>query len=125
MRLSLTHIFFLKIKEYSKEITIHTLAQASSRTCYSGEQCGPWVSSFNHEALYLLMKHANHCPHRKQQTLFALTMRFKKMGDFIEPETHRSTIIKIETLLKKSEMYFSCCIESKDFIYAFSNFSVK
>ena len=51
----------------------------------------------------------------------------KKMGDFIEPGTHRSTIIKvkIETLLKKSEMYFSYCIESKDFIYAFSNCSVK
>ena len=39
------------------------------------------------------------------------------MGDFIETGTHRSTIIKvkIETLLKKSEMYFSYCIESKDF----------
>ena len=49
------------------------------------------------------------------------------MGDFIEPGTHRSTIIKvkIETLLKKSEMYFSYCVESKDFIYAFSNCSVK
>ena len=49
------------------------------------------------------------------------------MGDFIEPGTHRSTIIKvkIETLLKKSEMYFSYCIESNDFIYAFSNCSVK
>ena len=43
------------------------------------------------------------------------------MGDFIDPGTHRSTIIKIkiETLLKKSEMYFSYCIESKDFMYAF------
>ena len=51
----------------------------------------------------------------------------KKMGDFIEPGTHRSTNIKvkIETLQKKSEMYFSYCIESKDFIYAFSNRSVK
>ena len=49
------------------------------------------------------------------------------MGDFIEPGTHESTIIKvkIETLQKKSEMYFSYCIESKDFIYAFSNCSVK
>ena len=49
------------------------------------------------------------------------------MGDFIEPGTHRSTIIKvkIETLQKKSEMYFSYCIESKDFMYAFSNCSVK
>ena len=30
------------------------------------------------------------------------------MGDFFEPGTHRSTIIKIkiETLLKNSEMYF-------------------
>ena len=26
---------------------------------------------------------------------------------------------------KKSKMYFSYCIESKDFIYAFSNCSVK
>ena len=51
----------------------------------------------------------------------------KKMGDFIEPGTHRSTIIrvKIETILKKSEMYFSYCIESKDFIYAFFNCSIK
>ena len=51
----------------------------------------------------------------------------KKMGDFIEPGTHRSTDIKvkIETLLKKWEMYFSYCIESKDFIYAFSSCSVK
>ena len=49
------------------------------------------------------------------------------MGDFIEPGTHRSTNIKakIEILQKKSEMYFSYCIESKDFIYAFSNCSVK
>ena len=41
------------------------------------------------------------------------------MGDFIEPETHRSTNIKvkIETLQKKSEIYFSYCIESNDFIY--------
>ena len=33
----------------------------------------------------------------------------KKMGDFIEPGTHPSTNIKvkIETLWKKSEMYFS------------------
>ena len=44
----------------------------------------------------------------------------KKMGDFIELGTHRGTNIrvKIETQ-KKSEMYFSYCIESKDFIYAF------
>ena len=51
----------------------------------------------------------------------------KKMGDFIEPGTHRSTNIKvkIETLQKKSGMYFSYCIEYKDFIYAFSNCSVK
>ena len=49
------------------------------------------------------------------------------MGDFIELGTHRSTIIKvkIETRKKKSEMYFSYCIESKDFIYAFSNCSVQ
>ena len=49
------------------------------------------------------------------------------MGDFIEPGTHRGTNIKvkIETLQKKSEMYFSNCIESKDFIYAFSNCSVE
>ena len=49
------------------------------------------------------------------------------MGDLIEPGTHRSTNIKvkIETLQKKSEMYFSYCIESNDFIYAFSNYSVK
>ena len=49
------------------------------------------------------------------------------MGDFIEPGTHRSTHIKvkIETLQKKSEMYYSYCIESKDFMYAFSNCSVK
>ena len=49
------------------------------------------------------------------------------MGDFIEPGTHRSTNIKvkIETLQKKSEMYFSYCIESNDFIYAFPNCSVK
>ena len=41
------------------------------------------------------------------------------MGDFIEPGTHRSTNtkVKIETLQKKSEMYFSYCIESKDFLY--------
>ena len=45
----------------------------------------------------------------------------KKMSDFIEPGTQRSTIIKvkIETVQKKSEMYFSYCMESKDFIYAF------
>ena len=51
----------------------------------------------------------------------------KKMGDFIEQGTHRSTIIKItiKTLLKKSEMYFSYRIESKDIIYAFSNCSDK
>ena len=43
------------------------------------------------------------------------------MGDLIEPGTHKSTNIKVkvETLQKKSEMYFSYCIESKDFIYAF------
>ena len=31
----------------------------------------------------------------------------KKMGDFIEPGTHRSTVIKvkIETLLKKSDFF--------------------
>ena len=48
------------------------------------------------------------------------------MGDFIEPEIHRSTNIKvkIETRQKISGMYFSYCIESKDFIYAFSNCSV-
>ena len=51
----------------------------------------------------------------------------KKMGDLIEPGTHRSTNIKvkIETLQKKSEMYFSYCIESNDFIYSFPNCSVK
>ena len=34
------------------------------------------------------------------------TTHLKKMGDFIEPETHRSTNInvKIDTLLKKSEI---------------------
>ena len=49
------------------------------------------------------------------------------MGDFIEPGTIRSTNIevKIETLQKKSEMYFSYCIQSKDFIHAFSNCTVK
>ena len=49
------------------------------------------------------------------------------MGDFIEPGTHRGTNIKVkkETLQKKSEIYFSYCIESQGFIYAFSNCSVK
>ena len=51
------------------------------------------------------------------------------MNDFIEPGTQRRTNIKIEieieTLKKTSEMYFSYCIESKDFIYSFSNCSVK
>ena len=43
------------------------------------------------------------------------------MGDLIEPGTHRSTNIKvkIKILKKKSEMYFSNCIEPKDFIHAF------
>ena len=41
----------------------------------------------------------------------------KMMGVLIEPGSHRSTE-------KISEMYFSYCIESKDFIYAFSNCSV-
>ena len=51
----------------------------------------------------------------------------KKMGDFIEPGTHRGSNIKvkIEILSKKLEMYFSYCIESKDFIYVFSNCWVK
>ena len=44
------------------------------------------------------------------------------MGDFIEPGIHRGTKLK---LYKKSEMYLSYCIESKDFKYAFSNCSVK
>ena len=50
------------------------------------------------------------------------------MGDFIEPGTHRSKILKVKnwnSIEKKSKMYFSYCIESKDFIYAFSNCSVK
>ena len=58
----------------------------------------------------------------------AIYLSAKKMGDFIEPGTpqkYKYQSIKIETLLKKSEMYFSYCIESKDFIYAFSNCSVK
>ena len=65
--------------------------------------------------------------HLLGKNLLLLLFLEKKMGDFIEPGTHRSTIIKvkIETLLKKSEMYCSYCIESKDFIYAFSNCSVK
>ena len=49
------------------------------------------------------------------------------MVDFIEQGTERGTNIKVktETLQKKSEMYFSYCIESKGFIYVFSNWSVK
>ena len=49
------------------------------------------------------------------------------MGDFIEPGNYRITNfkVKIETLQKKSEMQFSYCTESKDFIYAFSNCSLK
>ena len=50
----------------------------------------------------------------------------KKMGDFIELGTHRGTNIRVKIETQKiSEMYFSYCIESKDFIYAFSNCSVK
>ena len=48
------------------------------------------------------------------------------MGDFIEPGTYRSTNIKVKIkTIEKSEMYFSYCIESKDFIYVFSNCSAK
>ena len=46
------------------------------------------------------------------------------MGDFIEPETHRSTLIKvkIETLLKKIRNVLNPKIL---YNYAFSNCSVK
>ena len=41
----------------------------------------------------------------------------KKMGEFIEPGTHRS--INIKVFQKNKKMYFSYRIESKDFIYTF------
>ena len=51
------------------------------------------------------------------------------MDDFIEPGTQRRTNIKIEieieTLKKTSEMYFSYCIESKDFYMRFLTAQLK
>ena len=56
-----------------------------------------------------------------------ISKKIKKVGEFIAPETYRSTIskLKLKSIEKKSERYFSYCIETKDFIYAFSYCSFK
>ena len=42
-----------------------------------------------------------------------------------EPTEEKISKLKLKLYRKKSEMYFSYCTESKDFIHAFSNCSIK